>query len=367
MANIIKRPYGYQLCVTHRLLPKRLWVTFDDFDTAEQYGKQLEGLLAQGIVPASLLDKKSSKVEFWTLHRCVAEYLRHNSVPLSDQKLLETVLPSVATIATTTLNYEWAEAWIRQMKRDQCLAPSTIRHRHGALARCLDWMMRKHPDIIATNPLRMLKRGFSTYTEADAEVLATVGKEPRHDDQRDRRLHDGEEARILAVLERMPDERMLFELALETAMRLRECYTVDLTQISLGKRTITLERTKNGDNRQVPLPSTLVPLLSEYIADNNLEIQMRSGRLFPYWPGGRDERVMDKVTADLSAQFKRIFRSAEIFDLHFHDLRHEATCRLFEKTKLSDTLIARITGHRDPRMLKRYASLRGSDLASQLW
>lgn len=53
MANIIKRPYGYQLCVAHKLLPKRLWITFDDYEAAEQYGKQLESLLGQGIVPQS--------------------------------------------------------------------------------------------------------------------------------------------------------------------------------------------------------------------------------------------------------------------------------------------------------------------------
>jgi hypothetical protein len=34
---------------------------------------------------------------------------------------------------------------------------------------------------------------------------------------------------------------------------------------------------------------------------------------------------------------------------------------------LSDVLIAKITGHKDLRMLQRYASLRGSDLALHLW
>lgn len=29
--------------------------------------------------------------------------------------------------------------------------------------------------------------------------------------------------------------------------------------------------------------------------------------------------------------------------------------------------IAKITGHKDLKMLKRYANLRGSDLADQLW
>ncbi len=75
MATIIKRPYGYQLRVTHKLLPKPLYHTFDDYETAERYGKQLEGLLAQGIVPAALVEKKASKGETWTVHRCVAEYL----------------------------------------------------------------------------------------------------------------------------------------------------------------------------------------------------------------------------------------------------------------------------------------------------
>lgn len=46
---------------------------------------------------------------------------------------------------------------MRQMKRDQHLARSTIRHRHGALAKRLDWVIRKHPDIMAANPLRLLK------------------------------------------------------------------------------------------------------------------------------------------------------------------------------------------------------------------
>lgn len=58
---------------------------------------------------------------------------------------------------------------------------------------------------------------------------------------------------------------------------------------------------------------------------------------------------------------------AKCHDLHFHDLRHEATSRFFERTGLSDVQISRITGHRDPRMLRRYSNLRASDLAELLW
>jgi hypothetical protein len=47
-------------------------------------------------------------------------------VPLSDRKLLDTIMPGVATVPASALNYEWSEAWIRDMKRVHHLAPSTL-------------------------------------------------------------------------------------------------------------------------------------------------------------------------------------------------------------------------------------------------
>lgn len=183
---------------------------------------------------------------------------------------------------------------------------------------------------------------------------------------RDRRLEPGEEERILLHLADMPAERTFFLLALESAMRMRECYTRDKSQINFSKQTIHLETSKNGDNRQVPMTSTIMLVLKEYLTAAASEIKRHDGLLFPFWNGDRSVYVLDRASSDLSRQFRFIFRRARVRDFHFHDLRHEATCRLYEKTDLSDVLIARITGHRDPKMLKRYASLRGSDLAVRL-
>lgn len=359
---------GIQLTIVNKLLPKkRLWATFDTLEQAESYARQLEGLLAQGIVPASLLERSTPTREIWTVARCVAEYQRHNAVKLSESKLLDTILPSVATVSTGYLNYDWAEGWVREMKREKNLAPSTIRHRHGALARCFDWMMRKHPEIMAQNPLRLLKRGFATYTDADARHLTAVGKEPKQNVERDRRLLPEEEAAILTCLATRSDECAMFVTALETGMRMRECYTLELAQVHFDTRTIHLTRTKNGDNRQVPLSTPAMAMLQKYVAANKGKISERGGRLFPFWEGDHDEAVLDITTRDLSRTFAQVFAAAGVRDFHFHDLRHEATCRLYVKTTLSDVLIAKITGHRDLRMLKRYASLRGSDLAQRLW
>lgn len=78
-------------------------------------------------------------------------------------------------------------------------------------------------------------------------------------------------------------------------------------------------------------------------------------------------KVLERVTVRLSGQFGRFFDAAGCPDLVFHDLRHEATSRLYERTTLSDIQIAKITGHSDPKVLMWYANLRGSDLAERLW
>jgi site-specific recombinase XerD len=53
----------------------------------------------------------------------------------------------------------------------------------------------------------------------------------------------------------------------------------------------------------------------------------------------------------------------KIKNLHFHDLRHEATSRLFE-AGFSIEQVALVTGHKDWKMLRRYTHLRPEHLHS---
>lgn len=61
----------------------------------------------------------------------------------------------------------------------------------------------------------------------------------------------------------------------------------------------------------------------------------------------------------------RSCEQAKIEGLRFHDLRHEATSRLFEQG-LGVMEVAAITGHKTLHMLKRYTQLRAEDLAKKL-
>jgi integrase len=76
----------------------------------------------------------------------------------------------------------------------------------------------------------------------------------------------------------------------------------------------------------------------------------REGRVFP-------------IGADaVTRAFDRACRKAGIEDLRFHDQRHEATSRLFEKG-LNVMEVASVTGHKTLQMLKRYTHLRPEDIA----
>ena len=56
---------------------------------------------------------------------------------------------------------------------------------------------------------------------------------------------------------------------------------------------------------------------------------------------------------------------AGVSGLRFHDLRHEAVSRFFEKG-LNMPEVAAISGHRDPRMLMRYTHPKAEAIAAKL-
>jgi integrase len=317
-----------------KLLDKPIYLTFDDPLEGDAYVARLEQLLDAGIVPDQF---KPGPALPATIGEALVLYQR--AVSVKDREVLRVLERRHGDTPLAGLDYAWAELWIEQLKKVRRLAPSRIRKLKGSLSRALDWVVVRYPAALAINPLRQLPTGYSGGVRVDAA--------------RERRLEAGEESALRAELARDPELRLLTVLALETAMRLRELYTLDWSQIDLGRRTVFLEKTKNGDKRQVPLSSVA---LREFEA-----VRQGQGPLIAH------TGTPAQITARLSRRFARAAEAAGCAGLRFHDLRHEATCRLYERTTLTDVQIATITGHRDPRVLKRYANLRASDLAQALW
>ncbi len=62
--------------------------------------------------------------------------------------------------------------------------------------------------------------------------------------------------------------------------------------------------------------------------------------------------------------FKRAIAGTTVQDFRFHDCRHCATTWLSEVFPMLE--LSQITGHTDPRMLKRYYNPQGASLAAKL-
>lgn len=375
MATKRKRGRQWEFTLKRKgLLPKPVTLKFATEAEGDAVCARLEQQLDAGHVPPEIDIRRKERAV--PLKKAIRAYLMGVPVPDSDRLLLEALIEQVGAERLDRVDYPWAENWVASMKQQRVLAPSTIRHYVGALARCMDWQVRR--GAMDANPLRLLPKKYATYNENDRRAVLAQGKLARYDVSRDRRLDESEEPKIRAVLagarplgrkraltlQEHEALQLLFELALETSMRLSEIYTLTADQVQLEKRTIYLERTKNGDSRQVPLSTVAVAKLRHYL-ETFAEPLQAGERLFPWWNGRPESKR--RTTALLSGQFGRIFRAANCDDLRFHDLRHEATCRLFERTELPPIMIAKITGHKDMKMLSRYLSLRGSDLAAHLW
>lgn len=165
---------------------------------------------------------------------------------------------------------------------------------------------------------------------------------------RDRRVSQDE---LDAILEHSESAELatIIALAVETAMRRGELAALTWANIDLKKCVTYLPKTKTDSPRSVPLSKAAVVALKQ------MPRHLREGKVFQL------------QAESISQAFERACEPhrANLVDLRFHDLRHEATSRLFEKG-LNVMEVAAITGHKTLDMLKRYTHLKAEDLAKKL-
>lgn len=269
-------------------------------------------------------------------------------------------------------------------ERLKAVSPQTVVHELGLITRVmkacqLDWGIA-------------LPQGIPT----------TLVRKPKVSNARERRLEGLEEALLLVSLAGKVYPRAAVILAMETAARQSELISMTWKDVDLKRRVVRLRgvggrETKGGDEfRDVPLSSRAVETLA------NLPRLIDGGPVFPLsqnalrlsWDralaSARRAHLHGLLTEKLDAEgidsdrevralvFKKrspLARSVQLLaelekndqtllDLHFHDLRHEATSRLAEKLQMHELM--KVTGHKSSSMLSRYYHPRAEDLAAKL-
>lgn len=375
--NVQQRGKRFQLRVKHDLLHKPFFFTFDSDAEARTYGEQLDSLLSRGIVPSELLAGPDRPTDDPLVIEVIRSYSKAARVAASDSEVLDVLISEVPGLRVSGITFAWCDEYVRRLKREKNLAPGTIRKRVGSLARVLDWHIRQTTAPGAQpmpNALRLLPRGYSAYTPEDV----ASGVEPKRDVVRDRRLAPDECERIALALaghKREGRERalvvdpaftLLYELIVDTGLRLFEAYRLKVASIDFTQAIINVEGSKGHHGAAKP---RVVPIKPALRGKLKAWCENRVGMVFPFWDGTPEDRR--KAQARLTARFSSLFDYAMVPDFTEHDLRHEATCRWVELRNdrgwvFSEIEVCRIMGWSDPRMMLRYASLRGSDLSARL-
>lgn len=311
MATITKRENGKWQAKCRKKGYKTLSKTFSRKADAEKWAMQVELEMERGIFESTATAERTLVSEllqrFWD---DVASNYKSADVTQYTIGYLKKVLGHIHLI---DLSVDVARDF--KEYRLELVSGDTVRKEMSLLKRMIDYAMQEwNIHLPKGNPFDKLS-------------LPPKGK------ARERRLISGE----FEIIKREAEVYggyigVIFQLAVETAMRRGEIINLCWKHINLEKRTAFLPETKNGSSRTVPLSLRAIQLFT------GLE--------------RTDERVFPINGDSVGKAFRRVTDRAGIEDLRFHDLRHEATSRLFEKG-LQLMEVSAITGHKDLAMLKR--------------
>ncbi len=179
----------------------------------------------------------------------------------------------------------------------------------------------------------------------DDTPMRKVSK-PSEGNGRNRLLSLDEKDRLLQECKLSPNPHLfpIVSLALLTGMRFGEIVGLKWEDVDRQHRTITLEKTKNGERRVLPLTEAVETLLANW-----QKTDIASGLIFkPTSPTNRSGVV------DIRNAFVKALQRAKILNFRFHDLRHAAASFLAMSGATQGELMA-ILGHKTPTMTRRYA------------
>lgn len=158
---------------------------------------------------------------------------------------------------------------------------------------------------------------------------------------------------------------IIMTLASETAMRRSEICGVRREHVDLLHGVVHLPDTKNGCARDVPLTPWAREALRLFLSGKPVR-----GPIFSITPGAvtrafvRARRRARMRYEALCQKHGRRPNPAYFDDLRLHDLRHEATSTLASILEIHE--LAKISGHKDTRMLLRYYHPDGRELARKI-
>lgn len=320
MASYRKRGSSWEVRIRRAGQPT-LSKTFPTKYEAQAWASTIEGSMLRGVFE----DRREA--EATTLREALDRYLREitpSKRGAAQEKAVISVLQKAWIADLTLAGCRGVDVARWRDERLQIFKPATVKRELAVLSHLYTIAIKEWSIEGISNPVLKIRR-------------------PKVADARERRLHFGEEEKLLEVL--TGEMEALVILALETAMRRGELLNLRWEMIS-GNVARLPPGADNKRGRAVPLTQKARQALKQL--PRNI-----SGAVFTLRP--------DYV----SHAFADACERCGIDGLRFHDLRHEAVSRLFEKG-LDMMEVMKISGHKSSSMLNRYTHLQMSDLLDKM-
>lgn len=356
MATITKRgPYQWRAQVRRRGFPEQS-KTFETKVEAEAWTRMIESEMARGV----WLDR--SEAENTTLRELLNRYEKE--------------------VSPRKRSHAREVSFLNTWRQTDLAARMVSRIRGTDVAALRDEWLEELAPASVLRRLQVLSHVFNTARkewgmESLANPVGAITK-PTPNNERERRFSPEELESIIATT-LSPFLPAMLRIAVQSAVRRGELVGLRWEHVHLEGEAphVHLPLTKNGDSRNVPLLPEVVRAIQSWRAVVVERLRARGelsealqGRVFPIRADAVTRafgRARDRARAAYEADCKQAGKTADasfLRDLTFHDARHEATAQF--ATLVDGIDLAKITGHKDPRMLMRYYHPTPQELSAKI-
>lgn len=209
----------------------------------------------------------------------------------------------------------------RASRYNEKAMPATVNQELAVLGKAFSLALKEW-EWIKENPVNRIKRD-------------------RENNQRDKWLSYEDEQRLLENSPGWLREIIVFDL--NTGLRQDELLSLPWDKVNLLRKTIIIQKSKNGKPRTVPLTSVAMGILEEKVRIRSL----KSNFVFTNREGKRFD------CGWVWKSFSNLAKNVGIEDFHFHDLRHTFATRLAQGG-IDLYKISKLLGHINITMTQRY-------------
>lgn len=337
----IKERGAYWRAEVRRKGYKPTYRTFDTQKQAQQWARRIESEMDSGLY----VDR--AEAERTTLREALERYNR-DIVPTKRHPYQETCrinrwLQNDLCYRTLT-NLKGADfAVYRDKRREAGRAENTIRLELQIISHLYEIARKEWGMESLVNPLNNIRK-------------------PGGSRARDRRLKQGEFFKIYKYLRRRNNiyAAAAFVLAIETSLRQGMLFRLQWEWVDIDARVIRIpEEARGATNKGVPATLPLSTRAMKVL--DTIRPKDKDDNIIEHPTG----LVLNTTSNAVICFWKDMQNDLGLKGLRWHDLRHEAASRLFEKG-LHPMEVASITGHRSMQTLKRYTHLKPENLLERL-